>query len=89
MASTFSVASSGSSGSLLILLAASIVAVVLVGGFWYGSRRTRFRRSPAPAAHPDPVASGPAQRGQTWQTIDDDPEQGAPHRPARPREPNT
>ncbi|MFJ1586630.1 DUF6479 family protein [Streptomyces sp. NPDC088197] len=92
MTSTHYLASSGVSGSLLILLAAIVVAAVLLGGFWYGSRRMRSRRTAAPAVRPDPAgpngqpdpaASADAQRGRTWQTIDDDPEQGAPHRQTR------
>ncbi|MFF7159720.1 hypothetical protein [Streptomyces sp. NPDC008139] len=68
----------GLNSSGLFILAALVVAAVLLGGFWYGSRRLRSRRSPGPPTHLDPTATGEAQRGQSWQTIDDDPEQGAP-----------
>ncbi|MEE4544084.1 DUF6479 family protein [Streptomyces sp. V4-01] len=66
------------SSTLLLLFAAVIVAAVLLGGFWYGSRRTRSRRSPGPPPVVNPAESGETQRGRTWQTIDDDPDQGAP-----------
>lgn len=65
----------------LIVLAAVIVAAVLLGGFWYGSRRARSRRVPDPPTRAAPSQRNlDAERGRTWQTIDDDPDQGAPRR---------
>ncbi|MER5884892.1 DUF6479 family protein [Streptomyces sp. NPDC001941] len=70
---------SSSSTSLWLIVIGVVVVVALLAAFVYGSRRTRQRA--ARDVRADPAAgSAPDQRGKSWQTIDDDPDQGNPHR---------
>ncbi|GGV26356.1 hypothetical protein GCM10010277_07910 [Streptomyces longisporoflavus] len=66
-------------GSLVFVVVGLVVVIGLLAMFVSGRRRAARRRpsTPAPPATP---ASGEAQRGTTWQTPDDDPAQGRPHR---------
>ncbi|WP_405652202.1 DUF6479 family protein [Streptomyces sp. RK9] len=69
-----------SSGASLVLIIVGVVVVVgLLAMFVAGRRRAarRTRSTPAPGTMPP---GGEAQRGETWQTPDDDPDQGNPHR---------
>ncbi|MFJ6697418.1 hypothetical protein ACIQM4_15285 [Streptomyces sp. NPDC091272] len=69
-------------GPPLVLITVGVVLVVLlVGAFAYGSRRSA-RKQQISRIDTDHVEFGDGghQRGKTWQTIDDDPDQGAPHR---------
>ncbi|MGW7412138.1 DUF6479 family protein [Streptomyces sp. NPDC054863] len=70
---------------LLLIVVGAVVVLFLLGAFAFRSRRAGRRKqseAPAPGAVPE-AESGGSQRGETWQTIDDDPDQGNPHR--RPR----
>ncbi len=55
-------------GALFLMFAGVVVVVVLIGAFWYGSRRSARRRAPAQSAEQNPVAR---QREDSWQTPDD------------------
>lgn len=67
------------SPALWLVLVGVIVVALLLGAFVYGKRRAAARRAPTTPPHPDPRHRGAqAQRGETWQTIDDDPDQGNP-----------
>ncbi|OEJ35069.1 DUF6479 family protein [Streptomyces subrutilus] len=55
-------------GSLFLILAGVAVVVLLLGAFWYGSRRSARRKAPAQPADQNPVARG---REDSWQTPDD------------------
>ncbi|MEU6676379.1 hypothetical protein [Streptomyces sp. NPDC046925] len=65
-------------GSLVFILVGVAVVIGLLAMFVSGRRRAARRRPSTPARHATP-ASGEAQRGTTWQTPDDDPDQGHPH----------
>ncbi|MFE4632336.1 DUF6479 family protein [Streptomyces sp. NPDC056773] len=54
--------------SLLLIIIGVVVALLLIGAFWYGSRRSARRNAPA-----QPVQQNPAARGrqESWQTPDD------------------
>ncbi|MFJ4716592.1 DUF6479 family protein [Streptomyces sp. NPDC088785] len=66
--------------TLLIAVVGVVVVLGLIVMFLAGRRRTARRTSPTtPGAVPGPV-SDEAQRGTGWQTPDDDPDQGNPHR---------
>ncbi|MFC9585609.1 DUF6479 family protein [Streptomyces yangpuensis] len=54
-------------GALFLILAGVVVVVLLIGAFWYGSRRSARRRAPARSADQNPVARG---REDSWQTPD-------------------
>jgi hypothetical protein len=58
------------SSSLFLIVAGVVVAALLIGAFWYGSRRAAHRKSPGAR----PVAPHPqtAPRQDSWQTPDDD-----------------
>uniref|UniRef100_A0AAU2K1U7 DUF6479 family protein n=1 Tax=Streptomyces sp. NBC_00049 TaxID=2903617 RepID=A0AAU2K1U7_9ACTN len=60
-------------GALFLTLAGVVVVVLLIGAFWYGSRRSARRPAPARSAEQNPVARG---REDSWQTPDDDAGQG-------------
>ncbi|MFJ7272360.1 DUF6479 family protein [Streptomyces sp. NPDC099050] len=55
--------------SLLLIIIGVAVAVLLIGAFWYGSRRSARRRAPAGPAQQNPEARA---RQDSWQTPDDD-----------------
>ncbi|MFJ9038858.1 DUF6479 family protein [Streptomyces sp. NPDC102406] len=66
-------------GSLVFLVVGVVVVLGLLAMFVSGRRRAARRTEPsrpAPGARP---GSDEAQRGTTWQTPDDDPDQGHPH----------
>jgi Flp pilus assembly protein TadB len=69
-------ASSGT--SLLLIIVGAVIVIALIAAFYYGSRRTARSAQDVKRVEPD-AESGGAQRGETWQTIDDDPDQGNPH----------
>ncbi|MFE3581125.1 DUF6479 family protein [Streptomyces vinaceus] len=54
-------------GAFFLIFAGVIVVVLLIGAFWYGSRRSARRRAPARPAEQNPVARG---REDSWQTPD-------------------
>ncbi|MEU9415087.1 DUF6479 family protein [Streptomyces sp. NPDC051000] len=60
------------SSSLFLLVAGVVVAALLIGAFWYGSRRSARRKDPGAA----PMDQSPqaAARQDSWQTPDEDPE---------------
>ncbi|WP_030775065.1 DUF6479 family protein [Streptomyces sp. NRRL F-2664] len=60
-------------GSLFLILAGVAVALLLIGAFWYGSRRAARRRAPARPAEQNPVARA---REDSWQTPDADADAG-------------
>ncbi|MEV1026269.1 DUF6479 family protein [Streptomyces sp. NPDC050264] len=72
-------------GSSLIFVVVGIVVVLgLIAMVVFGRRRTARRTettAPAPGEH---QVRAEAQRGTTWQTPDDDPDQGNPHPERRP-----
>ncbi|MFJ1896235.1 hypothetical protein [Streptomyces sp. NPDC088115] len=78
----FSVLSADVSPSLAALVPVGLLVVVaLIAAVIVGSRRNARQRLTADT-HARPAAGerDGQQRGQTWQTIDDDPDQGNPHR---------
>ncbi|MCX5409775.1 DUF6479 family protein [Streptomyces sp. NBC_00335] len=61
------------SSSLFLIIAGVMVVVLLIGAFWYGSRRAARRTDPvARPADQNPQA---ATRQDSWQT----PEEGSDH----------
>lgn len=69
-----------SSGTSLVLVVVGVVVVVgLIAMVVAGRRRAARSTGPStPAGNADAVP-GEVQRGTTWQTPDDDPDQGHPH----------
>ncbi|MEU6313603.1 DUF6479 family protein [Streptomyces sp. NPDC047014] len=65
--------SAEASPSLLLIVVGVAIAVLLIAAFWWGSRRVARRRRPSAGVTPQP-------RGGSWQTPQDDPEQGHPRR---------
>ncbi|MGW7611635.1 DUF6479 family protein [Streptomyces sp. NPDC054766] len=58
------------SSSLFLIVAGVVVAALLIGAFWYGSRRAAHRKNPgARPAAPNPQT---APRQDSWQTPDED-----------------
>ncbi|MER6200441.1 DUF6479 family protein [Streptomyces sp. NPDC001586] len=55
--------------SLFLILAGVMVAALLIGAFWYGSRRSARRRAPA---QPGQQPSEAQQRAQSWATPEND-----------------
>ncbi|MFC9617421.1 MULTISPECIES: DUF6479 family protein [unclassified Streptomyces] len=66
--------------SLLFLIVGIIVVLGLLAMFVSGRRRAARRTEPSTPAPGTAPGSEEAQHGTTWQTRDDDPEQGHPHR---------
>ncbi|MEU9420901.1 DUF6479 family protein [Streptomyces sp. NPDC051000] len=64
-------------GSLYLVIAGVVLVVLLIGAFWYGSRRNARRAAPAQPAEQNPAARG---REDSWQT----PEEGAAGTGPRP-----
>ncbi|MFK0238571.1 DUF6479 family protein [Streptomyces vinaceus] len=54
-------------GAFFLIFAGVVLVVLLIGAFWYGSRRSARRRAPARPAEQNPVARG---REDSWQTPD-------------------
>ncbi|MEV6578602.1 DUF6479 family protein [Streptomyces sp. NPDC051582] len=54
-------------GAFFLIFAGVVVVVLLIGAFWYGSRRSARRRAPARPAEQNPVARG---REDSWQDGD-------------------
>ncbi|MFJ8802816.1 DUF6479 family protein [Streptomyces sp. NPDC102487] len=70
-------------GALWLMVVGIAVVVVLVVGFFIGTRHSSRRRLstlPPHAAQARSDLTDPARRGDGWSTPDDDPEQGHPHR---------
>ncbi|MGW7413692.1 DUF6479 family protein [Streptomyces sp. NPDC054863] len=65
--------------SLLLIVLGVLLVLVLLGAFAWGSRRASRKRQVPDVDGAQPT--GGSQHGRTWQTPDDDPEQGHPHRP--------
>ncbi|MFI1445101.1 DUF6479 family protein [Streptomyces fructofermentans] len=61
-------AASGSS-SLFLMVAGPVLVLLLIGAFWYGSRRAAHRR--APRARPTDQNPQAASRSDSWQTPED------------------
>ncbi|WP_407835354.1 DUF6479 family protein [Streptomyces sp. DSM 116496] len=68
MIPTESLAAEGQ-GALFLVIAGVVVVVLLIGAFWYGSRRSARRPAPVRPAEQNPAAR---QREDSWQTPDDD-----------------
>lgn len=69
-----------SGGASLALIVVGVVVVVgLIAMFVAGRRRAARRTQSSTPAHGATPTGGEAQRGDTWQTPDDDPDQGSPH----------
>ncbi|MFF2998173.1 DUF6479 family protein [Streptomyces sp. NPDC057950] len=69
MISSYVLAADGTS-SLPLLVAGLVLAALLIGAFWYGSRRVARHKDPGAApADQNPRA---AARRDSWQTPDDD-----------------
>ncbi|MGW6316422.1 DUF6479 family protein [Streptomyces sp. NPDC055099] len=66
-------------GSLVFVVVGLAVVLGLLAMFISGRRRTARRTSPTRPSHTARSPHGEAQRGITWQTPADDPEQGHPH----------
>ncbi|MFD5724416.1 DUF6479 family protein [Streptomyces sp. NPDC127036] len=69
-------------GALWLMVAGIAVVVVLLVGFFIGTRHSSRRRvstSPPQAAQARRDLTDPARRGDGWSTPDDDPDQGHPH----------
>lgn len=72
-----------STGPLWLIVAGVVVVAGLLAAFLIGSRRTARRQISTAVPHPTQTAApaaDPARRGEGWQTPEDDPEQGHPHR---------
>ncbi|MFG2424853.1 hypothetical protein ACGFWD_38265 [Streptomyces sp. NPDC048448] len=70
-------------GALWLMVAGVAVVVVLLAGFFIGTRHSARRRvstSPPQAAQARRDLADPAHRGDGWSTPEDDPDQGHPHR---------
>ncbi|MEV6757498.1 DUF6479 family protein [Streptomyces sp. NPDC051214] len=66
-------------GSLIFIIVGLAVVIGLLAMFVSGRRRAARRTEPTTPPHNVDPPSGEAQRGTTWQTPDDDPDQGHPH----------
>ncbi|MEU3743460.1 MULTISPECIES: DUF6479 family protein [unclassified Streptomyces] len=66
-------------GSLVFIIVGVAVVLGLLAMFVSGRRRAARETQPTTPAPGEEPASGEAQRGTTWQTPDDDPDQGHPH----------
>lgn len=66
-------ASERETAPLLLIIVGMAVAALLLGAFWWGSRRVARRRKPSATPH-----QSPQPRRDSWQTPEDDPEQGNP-----------
>ncbi|MFI0977177.1 DUF6479 family protein [Streptomyces sp. NPDC021093] len=69
--------------SLLLIVLGVLLVLVLLAAFVWGSRRASSKRQSPGVDESEPHPTGGSQHGKTWQTLDDDPEQGHPHRPDR------
>ncbi|MFC9847975.1 DUF6479 family protein [Streptomyces sp. NPDC060223] len=58
-----------SSASLFLIVAGVVVVALLIGAFWYGSRRAANRRTPG--AHPAGERPQAAPRQDSWTTPDE------------------
>ncbi|WP_371525337.1 DUF6479 family protein [Streptomyces sp. NBC_01283] len=66
-------------GSLVFIIVGVAVVLGLLAMFVSGRRRAARGTQPTTPAPGEEPASGESQRGTTWQTPDDDPDQGHPH----------
>ncbi|MFC8124813.1 DUF6479 family protein [Streptomyces sp. NPDC057302] len=66
-------------GSLIFMVVGIVVVLGLLAMFVSGRRRAARRTGPTTPARRTDQVSGEGQRGTTWQTPDDDPDQGHPH----------
>ncbi|WP_030758911.1 MULTISPECIES: DUF6479 family protein [unclassified Streptomyces] len=80
MITSMQLAASGST-SLFLTAAGVLVAALLIGAFWYGSRRTARRRDPG--ARPAEQSPQAQARSDSWRTPgnDGDERQQEQHRP--------
>ncbi|MEU6394070.1 DUF6479 family protein [Streptomyces sp. NPDC046939] len=67
-------------GSLVFIVVGLVVVLGLLAMFITGRRRAARRTQPSRPAPGTPAEGAEAQRGTTWQTPGDDPDQGHPHR---------
>ncbi|MGW6420475.1 DUF6479 family protein [Streptomyces sp. NPDC055055] len=58
---------------LFLILAGVVVAALLIGAFWFGSKRSARRKAPA---QPQQQNAAARQRAQSWKTPDHDPDEG-------------
>ncbi|MEV7830925.1 DUF6479 family protein [Streptomyces subrutilus] len=56
-------------GSLFLIIAGVVLVALLIGAFWYGSRRNARRGAPARPAEHNPVAQS---RQDSWETPEGD-----------------
>ncbi|KJY32217.1 hypothetical protein VR46_34615 [Streptomyces sp. NRRL S-444] len=63
-------------GALFLIFVGVAVVVLLIGAFWYGSRRSARRRASARPVEPNPVAR---RREDSWQTPEDTTSDQGPH----------
>lgn len=66
-------------GSLIFIIVGFAVVIGLLAMFVSGRRRAARRTEPTTPPQGANPPHGEAQRGTTWQTPDDDPDQGHPH----------
>ncbi|WJV50536.1 DUF6479 family protein [Streptomyces flavofungini] len=74
-----SVLAASGSTSLALIIVGIVVVLGLLAMFVAGRRRAA-RRTRSTPAHGGRPPGAETQRGDTWQTPDDDPDQGNPHR---------
>lgn len=67
----------GATRPLLLIVVGVAVAALLIVAFWWGSHRIGARGRLSAASR---QARSPQPRSTSWQTPDDDPDQGNPHR---------
>ncbi|RII20444.1 hypothetical protein DSC45_04390 [Streptomyces sp. YIM 130001] len=77
--SSATVLAASGAASLIIVLVGVVVVLGLIAMFAAGRRRDARRAERSTNADGTDPVSGEAQRGTTWQTPDDDPDQGNPH----------
>ncbi|MGW1727615.1 DUF6479 family protein [Streptomyces sp. NPDC002306] len=56
-------------GAFFLILAGVVVVALLIGAFWFGSRRSARRGAPVGPAEQNPAAR---RRENSWQTPDGD-----------------
>ncbi|NGO75730.1 hypothetical protein G6045_08575 [Streptomyces sp. YC504] len=81
--STTTVLAASSTAPLTLIIVGVVLVLSLIALFIVGQRRSVRRTASQPPTTPghSPGPSGDqARRGTGWQTPDDDPEQGNPHR---------
>ncbi|MCY0943009.1 MULTISPECIES: DUF6479 family protein [Streptomyces] len=75
MITSMTLAADGST-SLFLIVAGVVVAALLIGAFWYGSRRAAKLKDPG--ARPADQSPQAQARQDSWQTPDEDPDSTRP-----------